>query len=321
MMETKLLLLLRKYKWLLLTAAIVIVLFLSFAGAIAVFGWGWLGFTATTGPVLRPNEQYRPAKTLWDVLQLVIVPLVLAGVGLWFTQVQKRNEQTIANDNQRETALQAYIGGMSELLLTHDLRESSEKEEVRDIARVRTLTVLQRLDAGRKASVLLFLLEAGLIYKDKTSTKTGLIYKKTIIGLRRADFSGVKLCGAHLSRTHLSGVNLSGADLGGADLREADLTGTNFTGAKLNGVDFRDAILSGANLSRADLGGADLSGADLGEHRFNKAELSEAFLSGADLIPDGDGYVKLREAIVTWEQLKKAKSLEGAIIPGGSKNP
>ena len=59
-------------------------------------------------------------------------------------------------DNQRETALQEYIDKMSELLLQKNLRESAEEDEVRKIARVRTLTILPRLDARRKGSVLHF---------------------------------------------------------------------------------------------------------------------------------------------------------------------
>src|SRR5213592_265877 len=52
-------------------------------------------------------------KTLWDWLQLLIIPAVLAGGGLWFNQMQKNREQQaieqqaktereIAEDNQRE---------------------------------------------------------------------------------------------------------------------------------------------------------------------------------------------------------------------------
>ena len=72
-------------------------------------------------------------------------------------------------DNQRETAFQAYIDKMSELLLHEKLRDSTEEDEVRNVARVRTLTVLPRLDGKRKGSVLQFLYESGHIYKNKNS--------------------------------------------------------------------------------------------------------------------------------------------------------
>src|SRR5260221_4346376 len=85
------------------------------------------------------------------------------------TQVRDKTERDIASDNQRETALQEYINKMSELLLDkdHPLRESAPEDEVRKIARVRTLTVLPRLDIRRKWHVLQFLYESRLIEKSK----------------------------------------------------------------------------------------------------------------------------------------------------------
>lgn len=270
--------------------------------------WSWTGVSA---------------KTLWDWLQLLFVPIILAIGGFWLNQIQKsreeftakqrtEDEQKIATDNQREAALQAYIGNMSELLLKECLDQLTPEGkpdpacgEVRQIARVRTLTVLERLDTERKRNVLLFLLEAGLIYTDKT-----------IIGLRRASLDGVNLKRVHLSKTHLSGVSLRGADLS-----EADLSGTDLRGAKLNGTKCRKALFPGADLRRADLSEADLSEAHLGEMYYNEADLSEAFRTGADLIPAGPGRVKLREARVTQEQLAKARSLQDTIMPSWSKHP
>src|SRR5690348_4729992 len=92
-------------------------------------------------------------KTLWDWLQLLIIPVVLALGGYLFTYTISRNERKaadrhnqtereIAQDNQREAVLQEYIDKMSELLLHEKLRESQPKDEVRNIARVRTLTTL-----------------------------------------------------------------------------------------------------------------------------------------------------------------------------------
>src|SRR5258708_38381892 len=99
-------------------------------------------------------------KTLWDWLNLLGVLAIPAVVGLgaaWYTAQQGKVSDRENTDNQRETALQAYIDKMSELLLHEDLRGSDREKEVRKIAQVRTLTVLRRLDAERKASVLKFL--------------------------------------------------------------------------------------------------------------------------------------------------------------------
>src|SRR5450755_4203797 len=93
------------------------------------FQWDWTGF----GPEM--NEPKQHAKSLWDWLQLLIIPAVLAVGGYVFnltvsrneqksTQLRDRTERQIALDSQQEAALQAYIDKMSELLLEKKLRES-----------------------------------------------------------------------------------------------------------------------------------------------------------------------------------------------------
>jgi uncharacterized protein YjbI with pentapeptide repeats len=152
---------------------------------------------------------------------------------------------TISLDNQHETVLHAYIDNMSALLLEQDLRDEVERDKVRKIARVRTLTVLRRLDGRRKAIVLNFLYESGLINKDQK-----------IVDLDGADLSEADLFRAQLSKADLSRANLSKANLIEANLMEATLSST---------------VLIGANLSSAKLFGTDLRGVDLSE-----ANLSEA---------------------------------------------
>jgi uncharacterized protein YjbI with pentapeptide repeats len=193
-------------------------------------------------------------------------------------------------ENQRKAALQAYIEKMSKLLLAQNLRDSSEDEEVRKIARVWTLTVLRRLDAERKGNVLRFLHESGLVDKDK----------------RIIDLSGADLSGADLSGANLSGADLSLAHLFNADLSKADLSGVVLSGADMSLAHLFNADLSGADLSGADLRLADLSGTDL-----SLAHLFNADLSGADL----------SRASVTPEQLGTAYSLKDTIMPDGLKYP
>ena len=93
---------------------------------------------------------------------------------------------------------------MSELLPEKQLRESTEG---RNIARVRTITVLPRLNAQRKSSVLHFLFEAGLIYRNNI-----------VVDLREANLSGADLSEAKLSRANLSGASVRMADLSRAEL-------------------------------------------------------------------------------------------------------
>jgi len=83
-------------------------------------------------------------------------------------------------------------------------------------------------------------------------------------------------------------ADLSTANLSDANLREADLNGANLGGANLTRANLGRANLFRANLGRADLRGANLSGAYLREAcltwiDLRSADLLEANFSGADL--------------------------------------
>lgn len=169
---------------------------------------------------------------------------------IWFTSRQNhdreiardqyQNDRNISFDNQHEAGLQAYIDNMSELLLEKKLRYSQSKDEVRNIARVRTVTTLSRLDSERKGRVLHFLYESELIMK----------------GNKIVDLSYADLSNANLVQFDKSGADLSGTDLSGANLSGAKLIGTNLSGANLSRANLQGANLSGADLSRANLQGA-----------------------------------------------------------------
>ena len=309
-----------------------------------IFKWDWTGFNEHRGPNIL---QYQPAKTLWDWLQLLgvlAIPVVVVLGVAWFTTRQGQVSDAENKDNQREAALQAYIDNMLELLLAKNLRSSTEDEEVQKIARVRTLTVLRRLDAERKGSLLQFLQESGLIGKDKR------VIHLTGANLIGANLSGANLSGVYLSRADLSGAdlskaNLSGVVLSGADLSLANLIGANLSGVYLSGADLSGVYLSGAylflanlskanlsgaslyeaNLSLANLGKANLSGANLGKANLGGANLSEVVLNGANLnganLSGADlSGANLSGALLTPEQLTATKLLQGVTMPDGSKH-
>src|SRR5437879_2713720 len=94
----------------------------------------------------RFSETGFQKKTLWDWISLLIIPVILALVGFFFTRTELRNEQAIAKqraeteqdlaiDNQQEAALQGYLDRISALLLDKNLRESKPDDEVRTVAR------------------------------------------------------------------------------------------------------------------------------------------------------------------------------------------
>ena len=286
-----------------------------------------------------PEEESRTAwtrrevggKTVWDWLQLLIVPIILSLITVAFTWQQGARQQRIEDEraqqaqkieDQRAEAereiqeqraqhatLQAYLDQMGTLLLDRDLHNAGEDSDVRRLARARTLVVFDALASGRQNRALRFLRETELI---QTTTPD----RPPIISLKYASLSNLELKGKKL----LGATDLTQANLNGSDLSEAHLEGTDLSGAHLSGADLEeayltDAVLGGAYLNNTDLSGADLGGADLSDAegrfesgaRMNGARLDGADLSGADLA----------NAQVTTGQLQEATSLEGATMPDG----
>jgi uncharacterized protein YjbI with pentapeptide repeats len=242
----------------------------------------WTGFGESSHPK-SDSQEVQPGKTLWDWLQLLIVPLALALiVVVWSTVQEDQRQQQIEDirarqaqrieaqraEAQRELAvqqaqdeaLQAYLDVMKELLLEQDLRDSGPDSNARAVANVQTLLILEQVDSVRKTVVLRLLTDSHLIDTDAPLIETSTL-----------------------------------------SLQEANAEGRDLT----------DTDLSGADLDRADLRGADLSRANLSYASLIRADLSRAVLAEADL-RGAKG--------VTNEQLEQqARSLEGATMPNGQK--
>jgi hypothetical protein len=184
-------------------------------------------------------------KTVWDWMDLLIVPLMLVALGFWITTQQDARQQQIENrrarqaqkiENQRakaerelaeqraqDEALQASLDQMSQLMLERKLLETEEGDPVHTLAQARTSTVILRLDAEHNDSVTRFLIDSGLAVSSEASARL---------------LSEIALAHATLSDAHLPDADLSGANLSGGDLSKA----------LLDNGDLSDAYLENANL-------------------------------------------------------------------------
>ena len=89
--------------------AIAIILVVVIALIIVGYGFDWTGFkngynqvtiirtiSSTNAGTVTRTEEFQPGKALWDWLQLLIIPLVLAVGALLFNFANNRTEQNIA---------------------------------------------------------------------------------------------------------------------------------------------------------------------------------------------------------------------------------
>jgi uncharacterized protein YjbI with pentapeptide repeats len=303
-----------RVQWSTVAVAVVVTL-----GILIYIGYSlqWTGF--------GPRRTGDP-KTLWEWLQLLVIPTMLALGVFWLNQRQKQHEDRIeqaqkereeeaAIQRAQDEALRAYLDQMSNLIVDRGMRKKTDDPDLRRLAQARTMAVLLGLDQDRKRRPLRLIYELSLIMKEEP------ILNLKNAGLDTADLSEITLHDACLREVDLRLANLSGADLKGSDLRGADLRGANLSNANLS-----DTVLVGANLlpydetQPAKLNASSLSnGTDPSDIDTSNDHLKLTNLEGADLRNADLSGAYLTGAGVSEEQLVKCKSLQGATMPDGRK--
>jgi uncharacterized protein YjbI with pentapeptide repeats len=298
---------------------------------VGVLIWLGYGYPGTGFGQAKVNQGVQPAKTLWDWLQLLIVPAALALGGYWLNKGQRerereaedaRKERELEVENQRaqDEALQAYLDQMGQLLTDKErpLQRVRPGDSLSTVARARTLTVLPRLDGGRKGILLRFLYESGLLNKNTP-----------VFQISRADLSGADLSAAALSDATMPPPPFrpDSPPHRGSTFVMLDLSGANLSGANLNEAKLVRIILAGANLSRAHLNDADLEHtwldeADLSFASLNYSKLSVTSLRGANLYGAHLDLANLRGANLTDANLDSTSliraDLSGALLTGAN---
>lgn len=259
------------------------------------FEMGWRDWREWSGVGERrwattPNEGVQPSKTVWDLLQLLIVPVILVVVSLWWSASQDTRDKSIAEQVRQDTTLDDYIQRLGDLMLSKKLKSSKQHDAVRSVARTVTLTTLRRLDGERKGELLRFLYEVELLYEQVDQPPMVDLWDADLTAaelegamLSGADLSDVTLVAATLIRAKLAAANLGSADFSRANLTEADLTGADLTAAHLKGASLSRADLSNASLAHADLRDADLTNANLTDADLSQSDLRGASFRGANL--------------------------------------
>ncbi len=288
-----------------------------------------------------PKRKSKWPDTPADWISLLATPLtILSAVGGLLWSVIQFNAQQSASaaqalDQEHQTTFDTYLDRMSDLLLIDHLQTVKPGSPVRAIAQARTTTALRALDSFRRAELVRFLWKAGLVTgKQPVISLNAAPLSSTMFQhalLMRINLSGALLISSTFYDCDLQGASFIAATLPGATLNIVNLTSANMTQANLYGATLKDVTLTGANMTQALLRRANLSGDDLTKVNLTGANMIQANLQRANL--SGDDLTKvnltganlaganLKGAKITPAQLKQIASLQGAILPDGSKHP
>lgn len=244
-------------------------------------------------------------RTLWEWLELLVVPVIVALVVHHMGERQSKAEALRAEERQeaerlradalrnieeqrsKDEILKSYLDAVGGLLAVPISNDPEKKVYIEGLLRGYTRTVLDRLDGARKGSVIRFLSESGLLDSDPESA---IHVSVSLVGanLAGADLpqfllTELDLTAASLEGAHMTGVNLSGSKLTRAELRNARLILANMVRTNLLLAKIQQAWLFGANMEGAVLEGAQLHDADLSEVNLASANLRNAILQGTNL--------------------------------------
>lgn len=324
-------------RWTGISSLIIGSLILVFGGY--AFHWAWTGFQ----------------KTLWDWMQLLIIPVALAITGFLLTRAEHRREKAVEEQkmaSERQAAEQkaqwdrhfADQKAMTERWLAQWRLEAEikQKEEFQREAllqayldRMADLLIEKGLRNSEPVSDIRLVARAQTIMTlqrldiDRKKDVLWFLYESHLLGEQNVErivdvsdtnWNTIDLKEANLAFIDLRDVNLShalmtGAVLRGARLCNADLTQITLNDAALGGAKLKEAILCQANLQGANLNGADLIGADL-----RKADLKDASLRGAQLQGACLAGADLTGADLTNAKLQKADLTDARFVQANLRN-
>ena len=228
--------------------------------------WRWIGLTD---------------KTLWDYLQLLIVPTLLAVLGVVLNEAANDRQRRDAEERYQQEVLKDYTDALTGLLLEKDLRSKKSGDPVADLARAYTLNALYALDSRKKRSMVRLLYGTDLI-----KGQIPIIYLQ-VQGVEKGVLAGVDLSGMYLRGVNLVGVDLRNADLNDTTLSAAFLAGANLSGANLREARLWRSWLNNANLEAADFFSANLIDTNLDNSRLDGVILTDVLYSEKTVFPQG----------------------------------
>lgn len=187
-------------------------------------------------------------KSLWDWLQLLVVPLILAISAFYLNYasaakdkylagVQQERDAELAIKQKQQDVFKTYLSQMQNLLLKDtDQVQRNLSPRYKALATALTLTALDELNGERKGKVIAYLAKSDLINKDNPD-----------VDLLNANLKGIELENIILTNVNISKAHMQNAKLSKVQFTASDLRGANFSGATLDDVFFSESNLIGSN--------------------------------------------------------------------------
>jgi uncharacterized protein YjbI with pentapeptide repeats len=234
----------------------------------------WTGF----GESIK-DETKEAAKTLWDWLDLLIIPVVIGLLGWSFSQAEKVKTKKREEERTENEIFESFLQTMTDLIIKNNLHDEPTRQTLA-IARARINVALNNINGARKGQILQFLYESYLVdinpkLKLRGANLKDAVLDEIVLGeseIRGAYFNKASIENANLKGAILVGCDFSQANLSNSSVDNVDLSYSNLTKAKLKNIDLTTVNFEGVTLTGADLRGSKILRTQL-EGIFHKNDI------------------------------------------------
>jgi uncharacterized protein YjbI with pentapeptide repeats len=205
-------------------------------------------------------------KQLWNWLELLIIPVILAFGGLSIQSQQAKKQEDENTKKAQQESLKKYYQNVINLVdirqekkdfdkeniylsLTDKLNQEQYREEKKALESF-TRLIFSEINGSQKRQVIEFLYGLGLIKCSENKDKT--LNCNDALSLNKVDIRN-----ANLSYLSLPNASFKGAYLNNANLSNSNLELVNFENASLEDVNLELARLSNINFANANFGTSD----------------------------------------------------------------
>lgn len=218
----------------------------------------WTGFGESA-----KDPKVEPAKTLFDWLKLLIIPLSLGLLGWLYKEAEKSKAKRSEEERSRNETINSFFNVITDLLQNHNLG-NNPSVQTRAMVKTRINMTLSQLDEARKGQVLQFLYESDLIDTTPKIRLLGASFNDSVLDqivlggseIRGAYFKNASIKNANLNGIILNSCNLEKANLSGSQVENADFGYTNLKKCKMKKMDLTTVDFEGADLTKANLKGS-----------------------------------------------------------------
>jgi len=223
----------------------------------------WTGFGES-----EINIFMDPAKSLWDWMELLIIPVALGIAGWALNNAEKSNSYKKESERAQNEIIDSFIKIFTQLILDKNLTKDSDIQ-IKIIARTRIMFALNNIDRSRKRQILQFIYESGLIFNKPTLNLNGA-------NINNANLDEILLTNAEIRGAYFINTSMKKTNLEESIFIGCDFTNANFTNSKVKNLDLSYTNLTGVKLKNMDLTSVNFLGAIFKNTKLNNSKLTEA---------------------------------------------